>query len=135
MAKGSQTALRSNPARHSATHRAATNALRSVGSSGGSHSVRSIRRTLGSAASNRVAAKKSLAFIPPGRAPGAPGGRPGGMSASDFFIATRMLAAEPKVCLIDLTEWDPPLDPTDLSALVAARWVAECLAGFEHRAV
>ena len=37
----------------------------------------------------------------------------------------------PKVRLIDLTEWDPPLDPTDLSALTAARWVAECLAGFE----
>ena len=67
--------------------------------------------------------------------PGAPGARPGGMSASDFFAATRMLAAGPKVRLIDLTEWDPPLDPTDLSALVAARWVAECLAGFERRAV
>ena len=39
----------------------------------------------------------------------------------------------PKVRLIDLTEWDPPLDPTDLSALTAARWVAECLAGFEQR--
>ena len=67
--------------------------------------------------------------------PGAPGARPGGMNASDFFAATRLLAADPKVRLIDLTEWDPPLDPTDLSALVAARWVAECLAGFERRAV
>ena len=38
-----------------------------------------------------------------------------------------------RVRLIDLTEWDPPLDPTDLSALTAARWVAECLAGFEAR--
>ena len=66
--------------------------------------------------------------------PGAPGARPGGMSASDFFTATRMLAAEPRVRLIDLTEWDPPLDPSDLSALTAARWVAECLAGFERRA-
>ena len=65
--------------------------------------------------------------------PGAPGARPGGMRASDFFAATRMLAADPKVRLIDLTEWDPPLDPTDLSALTAARWVAECLAGFETR--
>ncbi len=43
------------------------------------------------------------------------------------------LAAEPRVRLIDLTEWDPPLDSTDLSALTAARWVAECLAGFEQR--
>ena len=65
--------------------------------------------------------------------PGAPGARPGGMSSSDFFAATRLLAAEPRVRLIDLTEWDPPLDPTDLSALTAARWVAECLAGFECR--
>ena len=67
--------------------------------------------------------------------PAAPGARPGGMSTGDFFAATRMLAANPKVRLIDLTEWDPPLDPTNLSALVAARWVAECLAGFERRAV
>ena len=41
----------SKPARHSATQRAAVKALRSVGSSGGSHSVRSITRTRGSAAS------------------------------------------------------------------------------------
>ncbi len=68
-----------------------------------------------------------------GQFPAAPGARPGGMSASDFFAASRMLAADRKVRLIDLTEWDPPLDPTDLSALTAARWVAECLAGFERR--
>ena len=68
-----------------------------------------------------------------GQLPGAPGARPGGMAAHDFFAATRLLGAHPKVRLIDLTEWDPPLDPTDLSALVAARWVAECLAGFEQR--
>ena len=66
--------------------------------------------------------------------PGAPGARPGGMSSHDFFAAVRMLAAHPKVRLIDLTEWDPPLDSTDLSALTAARWVAECLAGLEGRA-
>jgi formiminoglutamase len=65
--------------------------------------------------------------------PGAPGARPGGMSAADFFTAARRLAAEPAVRIIDLTEWDPPLDPTDLSALTAARWVAECLSGFETR--
>ena len=69
-----------------------------------------------------------------GQMPGAPGARPGGMPAHDFFVAVRALAACPNVRLIDLTEWDPPLDPTDLSALVAARWVAECLAGFEARA-
>jgi arginase family enzyme len=65
--------------------------------------------------------------------PAAPGARPDGMTAHDFFAAVRQLAADPKVQLIDLTEWDPPLDSTDLSALTAARWVAECLAGLEAR--
>ena len=65
--------------------------------------------------------------------PAAPGARPGGMNASDFFLAVRMLAVDARVRLIDLTEWDPPLDPSDLSALVAARWVVECVAGFEAR--
>jgi formiminoglutamase len=65
--------------------------------------------------------------------PAAPGARPGGMAVHDFFAAVRLLAAEPRVRVIDLTEWDPPLDATDLSALTAARWVAECLAGFEMR--
>jgi arginase family enzyme len=65
--------------------------------------------------------------------PGAPGARPGGMTARDFFAGVRRLAAEPKVRVIDLTEWDPPLDPTDLSALTAGRWLAEVLSGFEER--
>ena len=65
--------------------------------------------------------------------PAAPGGRPGGMAVHDFFHAVRVLASDPRVRVIDLTEWDPPLDSTDLSALTAARWVAECLAGFEMR--
>jgi len=65
--------------------------------------------------------------------PGAPGGRAGGMDAKDFFAAARRLAAEPRVKVIDLTEWDPPLDATDLSALTAARWLAEVLSGFEQR--
>ena len=65
--------------------------------------------------------------------PAAPGARPGGMAVHDFFAAVRRLAADPRVRVIDLTEWDPPLDATDLSALTAARWVAECLAGFEMR--
>jgi arginase family enzyme len=67
--------------------------------------------------------------------PAAPGARPGGMAAHDFFFAVRRLASERRVRVIDLTEWDPTLDPTDLSALTAARWVAECLAGFEERDV
>ena len=55
------------------------------------------------------------------------------MAVHDFFYAVRRLAADPRVHVIDLTEWDPPLDCTDLSALTAARWVAECLAGYETR--
>jgi arginase family enzyme len=55
------------------------------------------------------------------------------MPVNEFFRAVRLLAADPRVRVIDLTEWDPPLDATDLSALTAARWVAECLAGFEMR--
>ncbi len=65
--------------------------------------------------------------------PGAPGARPGGMQVSDFFWAVRRIAGDHRVRIIDLTEWDPSLDPTDLSALTAARWVAECVAGFENR--
>jgi arginase family enzyme len=65
--------------------------------------------------------------------PGAPGSRPGGMAVTDLFAAVRLLAAEPRVRAIDLTEWDPPLDCTDLSALTAGRWLAEVIAGFEAR--
>jgi formiminoglutamase len=65
--------------------------------------------------------------------PAAPGARPGGMAAEDFFYAVRRLASDPRVRVIDLVEWDPPLDSTDLSALTAARWVAECLSGYEMR--
>jgi formiminoglutamase len=65
--------------------------------------------------------------------PGAPGARGGGMNVSDFFAAVRRIAADHRVRVIDLTEWDPSSDPTDLSALTAARWMAECVAGFEDR--
>jgi arginase family enzyme len=65
--------------------------------------------------------------------PGAPGARPGGMAAHDFFWAVRKLASDPRIRVIDLTEWDPSLDASDLTALTAARWVAECLAGYELR--
>jgi len=65
--------------------------------------------------------------------PGAPGARPGGMEVTDFFWAVRRLARERRTRVIDLTEWDPSLDSTDLSALTAARWVAECIGGFEAR--
>jgi len=65
--------------------------------------------------------------------PGAPGARPGGMDVRDFFLAVRRLAGDHRARIVDLTEWDPSLDSTDLSALTAARWVAECVAGFESR--
>ena len=65
--------------------------------------------------------------------PGAPGARPGGMAAADFFAAVRRLASDPRVRVIDLTEWDPALDPSVLCALTAGRWLAECLAGYELR--
>jgi arginase family enzyme len=66
--------------------------------------------------------------------PAAPGARAGGMPVHDFFKTVRLIAAQSKVRAIDLTEWDPPLDPTDLSALTAGRWLAEVVAGFEQRA-
>lgn len=65
--------------------------------------------------------------------PGAPGARPGGVSPQDFFDATRTICAHPKVRSVDLTEFDPSLDVASISALTAARWVCEVLAGFVKR--
>ena len=65
--------------------------------------------------------------------PGAPGALPGGMPARMFFDAARYLASDPRVKLVDLTEFDPSLDVGDTTALTAARWVCEVLAGFEAR--
>jgi formiminoglutamase len=68
-----------------------------------------------------------------GQCPGAPGARPGGLPVRDFFAAARRLAAEPKLRLVDLTEFDPSLDVGGISALTAGRWVCEILAGFARR--
>jgi formiminoglutamase len=68
-----------------------------------------------------------------GQLPGAPGARPGGMAAETFFDAARILAAEPRVRLVDLTEFDPSLDVGEISALTAGRWVCEVLAGYSMR--
>jgi formiminoglutamase len=65
--------------------------------------------------------------------PGAPGARPGGVSPQDFFVATRFICAHPKVRSVDLTEFDPSLDVAAISALAAARWACEVLAGFLKR--
>jgi arginase family enzyme len=68
-----------------------------------------------------------------GQFPGAPGARPGGLPVWDFFRAARRLAEEERVRAVDLTEFDPGLDASDLSALTSARWVAEILAGYSKR--
>lgn len=68
-----------------------------------------------------------------GQFPGAPGARPGGLPVWDFFRAARRLAEEERVRAVDLTEFDPSLDASDLSGLTAARWVCEILAGFVRR--
>jgi len=41
--------------------------------------------------------------------------------------------AEERVRLVDLTELDPSLDVSDISALTAGRWVCEILAGYSMR--
>jgi formiminoglutamase len=63
----------------------------------------------------------------------APGARPGGVTAQAYFDATRAIAAHPKVIAVDLTEFDPSLDPGDVSSLTAGRWFCEVLAGFAAR--
>jgi arginase family enzyme len=65
--------------------------------------------------------------------PGAPGARPGGMPVDMFFAAARLLGAERRVRLVDLTEFDPSLDVGEITALAAGRWVCEVLAGYSLR--
>jgi formiminoglutamase len=65
--------------------------------------------------------------------PGAPGARPGGVAVQDFLDATRLICAHPKVKSVDLTEFDPSLDVAAISALTAARWACEVLAGYLKR--
>jgi hypothetical protein len=65
--------------------------------------------------------------------PASPGARPGGVSVQDFFEATRVIGAHPKVRVVDLTEYDPSLEIGDLGSLTAGRWFCELLAGFQGR--
>jgi len=65
--------------------------------------------------------------------PGAPGARPGGLHVNLFFQAARHALKYPKVRLVDLTEFDPGLDVSDITALTAGRWVCEVLAGYSSR--
>lgn len=68
-----------------------------------------------------------------GQWPASPGARPGGVPVQDFFDATRVIGAHPKVKAVDLTEYDPSLEIGDLGSLTAGRWLCELLAGFETR--
>lgn len=65
--------------------------------------------------------------------PASPGARPGGVGVHDFFAATRVVGAHPKVRAVDLTEYDPSLEVGDLGSLTAGRWFCELLAGFQAR--
>jgi len=67
--------------------------------------------------------------------PSAPGARVGGIPARDFFSAARTIAAHPKVHCVDLVEFDPGMDVHSTGALIAARWLAEILAGFSVRKI
>ena len=81
----------------------------------------------------RIYVDFDIDVIERGLAPGAPGARPGGMSTVEFFDAARIAGAHKKVAAVDLAEFDPSLDVSDITALIGARWVAELLAGFETR--
>ncbi len=65
--------------------------------------------------------------------PASPGARPGGVSVHDFFAATRVIGAHPRVKAVDLTEYDPSLEIGDLGSLTVGRWFCELLAGFQAR--
>ncbi len=82
---------------------------------------------------DRIYVDFDIDVIDRSQCPGAPGARPGGMPARDFFAAARAIAAHPKVRCVDLTEFDPSLDVSDIAALTAGRWFAEILAGFSTR--
>ena len=65
--------------------------------------------------------------------PAAPGTRPGGVSARDYFAATRLIGTHTKVAMVDLAEYDAALEIGDLGALTLGRWFAEMLAGYANR--
>lgn len=82
---------------------------------------------------SRIMVDFDIDVIDRAQCPGAPGARPGGISADMFFAAARILAGDERVVLADLTEFDPALDVGDITALTAARWACEMLAGFASR--
>lgn len=82
---------------------------------------------------DRIVVDFDIDVIDRAQCPGAPGARPGGMAVHDFFTAARMIGAHRKVRLADLTEFDPSLDVSAITALTAGRWVCEMLAGLNTR--
>ncbi len=86
-----------------------------------------------SARCDRIYVDFDIDVIERGLAPGAPGARPGGVTTAEFFTTARLAGAHEKVVAVDLAEFDPSLDVSDITALVAARWVAELLIGFASR--
>lgn len=86
-----------------------------------------------SARCERIYVDFDIDVIDRAQCPGAPGARPGGMAADEFFAAARMIGACPAVAAVDLAEFDPSLDHSDITALTAGRWFAEILAGFAAR--
>ncbi|MCF6275245.1 MAG: arginase family protein [Robiginitomaculum sp.] len=65
--------------------------------------------------------------------PGAPGGRSGGFTPLEFFAATGLIGSHDEVKAVDLCEFDPDLDVSDITALIAGRWFAELLMGYQSR--
>jgi formiminoglutamase len=82
---------------------------------------------------SRVYVDFDIDVIDRAQMPAAPGARSGGISNRDFFAAARVLARDPRVVCVDLTEFDPSTDVNATGALTAARWFAEILAGFTQR--
>lgn len=86
-----------------------------------------------SALCQRIYVDFDIDVIDRAQMPAAPGARPGGISATEFFAAARTIGATPNVRCVDLTEFDPSIDSGGLGVLTAARWFAELLAGFLSR--
>jgi formiminoglutamase len=89
--------------------------------------------TLDAAGVEAVMIDFDIDVIDRAQCPGAPGARPGGLHVNQFFRAARHALKNPKVRLVDLTEFDPSLDVSDITALTAGRWVCEVLAGYSSR--
>ena len=92
------------------------------------------RRSRGSSHVEAIIVDFDIDVIDRAQCPGAPGARPGGMPVDDVLRAPPAGSRdEPRVRLVDLTEFDPSLDVCDITALTAGRWVCEILAGYSAR--